>query len=318
MTNRMFILFVTAVAIVFALVALRVSNDYYLTAAYTVLQFVVLATAWNILGGYTGYVNFGSAAFFAIGAYSTVALHKAFEAPIPIVIIAGTVAAGLAGLALGYLTMRLKGIFFSIASLALAVVLLTFVVNWQYVGGARGSYIILTDPVPLGLPRYTHLLFIIMTGLAAVSLMVARAIERSFIGEGLAAIRDDELAAESFGVPTLRLKLFAAVVSGGMMGMAGTTFPYFVSYIEPSAVFNLSYAINSIAMPLIGGMGSWLGPFVGAVLLGTVQQVVQVSISSAWNLLIVGGLLVSFVTLAPQGIVGGIKSLLASGKRHAK
>lgn len=318
MTNRVFILCVSAVAIIFSLVALRVSNDYYLTAAYTILQFVVLATAWNVLGGYTGYVNFGSAAFFAIGAYSTVLLHKAFEAPILVSVVAGTVAAGLAGLGLGYLTMRLKGIFFSIASLALAVVLLTFVVNWQYVGGARGYYIILTGPVPFGLPRYTQLLFIVMTGFAAASLIVARAIERSFIGEGLAAIRDDELAAESFGVPTLQLKLFAAVVSGGLMGMAGTTFPYFVSYIEPTAVFNLSYAINSIAMPLIGGMGSWIGPLVGAVLLGTVQQVVQVSISSAWNLLIVGGLLVGFVTLAPQGIVGAVKSLLAWGKRHAK
>jgi branched-chain amino acid transport system permease protein len=88
------------------------------------------------------------------------------------------------------------------------------------------------------------------------------------------------------------------------MGMAGTTYPYFVSYVEPASTFNLSYAVNSIAMPLIGGMTTWVGPLIGALLLGTVQQVVQVTISSAWNLLIVGVLLVLFVTLAPEGIMG--------------
>jgi branched-chain amino acid transport system permease protein len=128
------------------------------------------------------------------------------------------------------------------------------------------------------------------------------------IGRGLAAIRDDETAAECSGVPTLRLKLLSAAVSGALMGMAGTTLPYYLSYVEPSAAFNLSYAVNSIAMPLIGGMTSWLGPLIGAVLLGTVQQVVQVTVSSAWNLLIVGVLLVGFVTLAPNGIIGWIEA----------
>jgi branched-chain amino acid transport system permease protein len=90
------------------------------------------------------------------------------------------------------------------------------------------------------------------------------------------------------------------------MGMAGTMFPYYLSYVEPSAVFNLSYAVNSIAMPLIGGMTSWLGPVIGAVLLGIAQQVIQVTISSAWNLFIVGVLLVLFVTLAPNGIIGWV------------
>jgi branched-chain amino acid transport system permease protein len=90
------------------------------------------------------------------------------------------------------------------------------------------------------------------------------------------------------------------------MGMAGTTFPYYLSYVEPSAAFNLSYAVNSIAMPLIGGMMTWAGPLIGALLLGTVQQLVQVTVSSEWNLLIVGALLVLFVTIAPSGIMGWV------------
>jgi branched-chain amino acid transport system permease protein len=292
MTNRSFA--AAAFAIAFAIVAASqlIPNDYYFSAAYTVLQFVILATAWNILGGYTGYVNFGSAAFFATGAYTTVFLYKAFHAPLPVVIVAGTLVAGLLGLGVGYLTLRLRGVFFAIATLALAVVLYTFVVNWDYVGGARGAYILQPRDVAFGLRRYVHLLYSAMVLMTAFALVVARAIETSRIGRGLAAIRDDELAAECAGVPTLRLKIFSATVSGALMGMAGSTFPFYLSYIEPSAAFNLSYAVNSIAMPLIGGMMSWVGPVIGAILLGTVQQVVQVTISSAWNLLIVGVLLV--------------------------
>jgi branched-chain amino acid transport system permease protein len=308
MRNRTFVAVVVVAAIAVIAASRLVTNDYFFSAAYTVLQFVILATAWNILGGYTGYVNFGSAAFFAVGVYTTVFLNKALHAPLPLMIAAGTVVAGLLGLGVGYLTLRMRGVFFAIATLALAVVLFTFVVNWDYVGGARGAYIILPREVPFGLPRYVHLLFVAMVLMAALALIVARAIERSFIGRGLAAIRDDEIAAECSGVPTLRLKLLSATVSGALMGMAGTTLPYYLSYVEPTAAFNLSYAVNSIAMPLIGGMTTWLGPLIGAVLLGTVQQVVQVTVSSAWNLLIVGVLLVAFVTLAPNGIIGWMEA----------
>jgi branched-chain amino acid transport system permease protein len=306
MSNRTFAAAAFAIAIAIVAASRFIPNDYFFSAAYTVLQFIILATAWNILGGYTGYVNFGSAAFFATGAYSTVFLYKALQPPLLVMIVTGTLAAGLLGLAVGYLTLRMRGVFFAIATLALSVVLYTFVVNWDYVGGARGAYILQPRDVPFGLPRYIHLLYAAMVLMTASALVVARAIEMSTIGQGLAAIRDDELAAECAGVPTLRLKILSATVSGALMGMAGTTFPYYLSYVEPSAVFNLSYAVNSIAMPLIGGMMSWVGPVIGAVLLGTVQQVVQVTVSSAWNLLIVGVLLVVFVTLAPNGIMGWV------------
>jgi branched-chain amino acid transport system permease protein len=308
MSNAVFAAVALAVALALAAACQIVPNEFFFTAGYTVLLYVVLATAWNILGGYTGYVNFGSAAFFAIGAYTTVALYYAFQASLAVTIPAGMVVAGLAGLGLGYLTLRLRGVFFAIASLALAVVLFTFVVNWEFVGGARGAYILQPTEIPLGLSSYVHLLFDVELLMAAVALVVARAIENSTIGRGLAAIRDDELAAESAGVPTLRLKIFSAAVSGALMGMAGTTFPYYLSYVEPSSAFSLSYAVNSIAMPLIGGMMTWAGPLIGAVLLGTVQQLVQVTISSAWNLLIVGVLLVLFVTLAPNGIMGWVEA----------
>jgi len=305
--------FVIACALVAVFVfggARAAGNDYVFFAGYTVLQFVVLATAWNILGGYTGYVNFGTAAFFALGAYATVFFHKFYPMPVPVLVIIGAVVSGLVGLGMGYLTLRLRGAFFAIATLALAVVLQTLVVNWNYVGGARGAYVIRPADVPgLGLP-YIQYLFLIMLALAVIAIATARIIERSKLGYGFAAIRDDEMAAEASGVPTLRLKLIATTLSGALMGMAGAPFPYYIGYLQPSSAFALEYAVNSIAMPMIGGTTSWVGPLVGALLLGTLQQVTTVTISSAVNLLIVGVLLVSFVIIAPNGMVGLVRDFL--------
>jgi len=143
-----------------------------------------------------------------------------------------------------------------------------------------------------------------MLVLAAFSVCIARSIEHSKFGYGLATIRDDELAAEAAGVPTLKLKLIATALSGGLMGMAGAPLPYYVTYLDPSSGFNLAFAVNSIAMPLVGGTSMWLGPVVGAILLATIQQIATVTISSALNLLIVGVLMVGFVIAAPNGIVG--------------
>jgi branched-chain amino acid transport system permease protein len=274
-------------------------------AAYIVVQYIVLGTAWNILGGYTGYVNFGIAAFFALGAYSTVVMHKLTPwMPLPVMVLVGGVMAGLVGLGTGYLTLRLRGVFFSIATLALAVVVQTLFTNWDFVGGARGAYVVPPRFAPLIGGAYVEYLFVVMLGLCVVALATARAIERSALGYGFAAIRDDEAAAEASGVPTLRLKLIATVLSGAFMGMAGAPLPYYVSYLDPASGFNLNYAVNAIAMPLIGGTSNWLGPVVGAVLVGGLQQYVSVTISSALNVLITGLLLVGFVILAPQGIVG--------------
>ncbi|HEU4357052.1 MAG TPA: branched-chain amino acid ABC transporter permease [Xanthobacteraceae bacterium] len=303
MRTRVFFLILIAVAAVVFLGARLVGNDYVFFAGYTVLQFVVLATAWNILGGYTGYVNFGSAAFFALGAYATVFLHKSYPLPIPLLIVIGGIVSGIVGLGMGYLTLRLRGAFFAIATLALAIVLQTLVVNWDYVGGSRGAYIIRPNEIALIGP-YIQYLFLVMLALAVLALTIARGIERSRLGYGFATIRDDELAAEASGVPTLRLKLIATTLSGALMGMAGAPFPYYIGYLQPSSAFGLEYAVNSIAMPMIGGTTSWVGPLIGAILLGSLQQLATVTISSAVNLLIVGLLLVAFVIIAPNGIVG--------------
>jgi branched-chain amino acid transport system permease protein len=303
-----------AAALAAALVLSRViGNEYFFFAGYVVLQFVVLATAWNILGGYAGYVNFGSGAFFAAGAYTAVALFKAFEAPLLVQLVAAASLAGAMGFLVGALSLRLRGIFFSIATVAVAVICETIVNNWGFVGGARGTAILQPDP-PAFFGSYNRMLFVAMALFAVLAVALARFIETSWIGRGLRALRDSEEAAESVGVPTLKLKLLAASLSGALMGLAGAPFALYMSFIEPTSAFSLNYAVSALAMPIIGGTASWVGPVIGAVLLATAQQIVTVTVSSELNVLIVGLLLVVFVAAAPQGILGLARRLTRGAK----
>src|SRR5678816_2016352 len=165
------------IALAVLLASLKV-NPYLYFAGYVILQYVVIATAWNILGGYAGYVNFGTPAFFAMGAYTAVFLIRWVKAPLPVLILAGGLVAGLLGLGIGYLTLRLRGTFFSIATLALSVVLQTMIINWEYVGGSRGLSVIRPSGPPFG--SYVTFLFTVMLALAVVAVTTARFIERSW------------------------------------------------------------------------------------------------------------------------------------------
>ena len=296
------------------LVTWTVENEYYYNALYLILQGMLMAVAWNILGGFTGYVNFGSAGFFAIGAYTTVVLNKAFGLPLPLMILVAGLLGGLVGLGLGYLTLRLKGVFFAIATLAMAIVIETLVNNWSYVGGAKGSYL-LTPESHLWFDSYIQMLFVVMLLLTLAAVAVSRALSTSRLGRGLAAIRDDEVAAECSGVPTLRLKLVSTTIMGAMMSIAGAPFPFFVTFVDPTSAFSLFIAVNAIAMPMIGGTSHWSGPVIGALLVGATQEIVKVTVSSELNVLIVGVMLVTFISLAPQGIVGLARKYLRRGAR---
>src|SRR5258708_8571572 len=186
--RRTGVVFLVGVALVVAgmLVASLRVNPYFYFAACVILQYIVIATAWNILGGYAGYVNFGTPAFFAMGAYTAVFLIQSLRAPLPVLILAGGLVAALLGLGIGYLTLRLRGVFFSIATLALSVVLQTVIINWEYVGGSRGLSVIRPGGPPFG--SYGTFLFTVMVGLAVLSVIGARVIEGPWISRRLAAV----------------------------------------------------------------------------------------------------------------------------------
>jgi len=293
-----------ALAVVAAGAALPhlVSNSYVFYAGFITLQYVIVATAWNILGGYAGYVNFGAGAFVGLGIYSAVFLFKAIAAPLWLQVLGAAAAGGLLGLGMGYLTLRIQGVFFSIATLALTIVLNTIVVYWSFIGGARGATVL--APAPVWFPSIVSYVFFATLVLAVITVAVARWIERSWVWRGLAALRANEQAAECCGTPTLKLKLFAATVSGALIATAGAPYPYYASYVEPGSAFGLTIALNALAMPLIGGTRSWIGPVIGALLLSSIEQAATVTIPTEVNLLIVGLVLIGFVVAAPDGLLG--------------
>ena len=285
-----------------------IDNTFYFFVGYVMLQFVVLATAWNILGGYAGYVNFGTSAFFGIGVYTAVALFKAFALPLPLQIAAAAIVGAGLGVATGLMTLRLRGIFYSIATVALVIILETFVVNWKFVGGAAGMQIE-RPPVMAFFPSYERFLFVVAAVMVVIAIAVARYIEGSWIGRGLRAIRDDELAAECSGVPTLRVKLIACAISGALMCAMGAPNPMYQQFAIPGAAFDLPYSVSPLAMSLIGGTSHWLGPVLGAILLSATQQYLSVTISSELSLLALGLMLVLFVVGAPEGIIGLLRKV---------
>jgi branched-chain amino acid transport system permease protein len=290
-----------------------VSNQYPFFACYVILQFIVLAVAWSILGGYAGYVNFGTAAFFGMGVYTAVFLFKAVEAPLAVQIVAAAGVGALMGFALGLLTLRMQGIFFSIATIAATIIIETAITNWRFVGGAAG--IQLQRPaVTAPFDNYVEMLFFVQALLVVVAVATSRYIQRSWMGRGLQALKDDELAAECTGVPTLRLKLMACVISGALMCAAGAPAAMYLQYADPSSAFNLNYSVSVLAMSLIGGTAHWAGPVIGAIVLGTTQQLLTVTISSEVNVLVLGVMLVLFVVAAPEGIIGLVRK--ARGKRN--
>ncbi len=202
MSRNRFYIIVIALVIFSYLVTSLVENQYYFFAGFAILQLLVMALAWNILGGYAGYVNFGSAAFFGLGTYAAIVVLQLFGATLITQIIMGGCFAGVVGLATGYLTLRLRGVYFAIATLALLVVSETLIVNWDYVGGAAGAYVLpKKNPSILGLlivgktdalfGNYKELLFFLMCVIALITIVICRYIENSKFGRGLESLRDN-------------------------------------------------------------------------------------------------------------------------------
>lgn len=283
--------------------ALTVRNEYVFFAGFVILQFIVLATAWNILGGYAGYVNFGTSAFFGIGVYTAIFLLKAAAAPLLVQIAVAALVGAALGLGIGLLTLRLRGIFFSIATVAITIIAETLITNWKFVGGATGVQM-LRPPVTPPFDSYVKMLFVVLAVLVVIAVALARYVQDSKLGRGLRAVRDDEVAAESSGVPTLNLKLVACAISGALMCAAGAPSAMYLQFADPVSAFNLNYSVSALAMSLIGGTSHWIGPVLGAILLGTTQQLLTVTISSEINVLVLGLMLVLFVVAAPEGIIG--------------
>ena len=267
---------------------------------------VLLAMSLNLVIGYTGQLNLGQSGFFAIGAYVTTVLLKSYGWNFWLACVAAVLASGLVGLLLAAFAARLRGHYLGIASLGFAVIVYQILINWESVTkGVQGIYGI--KPPPLSIPGYPDLnfgnqaaLFYLVAGIALLVYLLLDNLLRSPIGETLRAIREDEISAASLGVNGAKWKAFSFSLSAAIAGLAGCFYPSFVGTLVPDA-FNTVESFTMLAMVVVGGMGTMIGPVVGAIVLTFLPELLR---GFGDLRLIVYGLALTLVVLfMPGGMV---------------
>ena len=289
--------------IALAIYPLVVTNHFFLHLSIMALMYGLLGMSWNLLGGYTGQISFGHAAFFGTGAYTSSILLLRFGISPWLGMFVGAVFAVLLSLPLGWLTFRLRGPYFALATLAFAEVVRVIVYNWDSVTGGGDGLNILADLG--GIVRFYY----IILAITVVGVLVMRGCVRSRWGYFLNAIREDEDAAEALGVPATRTKLIVLAISAFFVALAGSFFASYQLYINPDLVYESQISVQMIVVTVVGGIGTFEGPIVGALLIVPLSEYFR-GLSPVANPLIYGLFIVVFMLFLPEGIVSRVRHLL--------
>ena len=267
-------------------------------------SYVVMASGWNILGGFAGYISLGHNVFFAIGGYAAGMLLARFGLSTILTAPLAGLVAGIVGYLIGRITLRVRGPSFIISSLALVMIFRILFENWQFVGGAAGLALPANDlPVHWSkLPYYYA--FIVM---AAFSLWLAFRIRHSKFGLALRAIAKDEVKAESAGIDTRGCKVLAFALSAFLVGMAGAVWGEYLTYIRPNIYLLILISVNMVLMCILGGRGTVAGPAIGAVLIVAFNEFFVATLgASEINILATGLVMLLALMFFPLGIVGSL------------
>jgi len=293
-----------------ALPVVGLQEGFYMSLVSEMFLFAVLALSWDLIGGQTGYPSFGQMAFFGIGAYTTAILFKDFSGVFPsavagdplLLLLATLIAAGLlatvaAGL-IGMVVLRLRGGYFAIATLGILLAIQQVTRNLEITGGASGKILF---EGPTGTQFYYLFL-----GLLVAEVVVVYYLSNTRFGYVLNAIRDDEEKAVAMGVNTAYYKTAAWMIAALFTGLVGGTWSLFNTFVNPMTAYNGAWNVELIAMALLGGSGTVLGPVLGGF--GLHFAVVQIdALFSGWQLVVLGSVVIGTVILFPQGIVGAIE-----------
>jgi branched-chain amino acid transport system permease protein len=292
-------------------------SSYALGVFILIFFYAYLGQSWNILTGYTGMISLGHALFVGIGAYVSVYLAMAFGLSPWIGMWVGGICAGLIGLAIGYLGFRfgLKGVYFVLLTIAFAEIGRLVFLHLKAFGSFQGLFIT---------PRFAFAnmhfkgnipYYYIGLGYVIFSLVVVRLIERSKIGRYMVALREDEDAAESLGVDVFRYKMISIFISAFMTSLAGAFYANYLYYLHPGTIMSMAFSIEIILRPIIGGLGTALGPVIGSLLITPLGELSRSYFSQAGyeglHLVIYGFLLVAVVLFFPRGVISYIRKWLA-------
>ncbi|MBI3089330.1 MAG: branched-chain amino acid ABC transporter permease [Candidatus Tectomicrobia bacterium] len=272
-----------------------VSSAYLTTLQLIIFMYICLASSWNLISGYVGYVSFGHVVFFGVGAYVG-GIAMAHGTAWPLAVLFAGLGAALLAVVIGYPCLRLRGAYFAIAMLAVNELVRILVLAFEGITkGATGLYL---RPI-----ENNRIMYYAMAVVAAAVVLTARSLNRSKFGLRLMAIREDEVAAEVMGIDTTRLKVYAFILSAFFPGLAGALFARYQSFIDPESSFAVLTTIQMIIMTLFGGKGTVLGPVLGAVVLSIFAELVWVRFPFLHQS-IFGLLIVTIVLLMPNGVLG--------------
>lgn len=273
---------------------------YFLVLVTTIFMNLALAESWTILGGYAGYLSFGHATFFGIGAYTTgILLLKLGWNPFLTFPLAGLLAAAFT-LLIAYPLLKVRGAYFAVITMLVALVVGLVLKNIPFLGGTTGLFL----PAPrIPIDANRMLFYYAMMALAALATGVAAWVQHSKLGAGLAAIRQNEAVAEAVGVNTTQVKIVAFVLSAFMTGLVGGIYSYMRSYISTDMAFDLHVSTGMFVMALFGGSQQWTGPVVGAFVLSIVGEILTVTIGAEAARIAYGLFLIVIILLMPQGVV---------------
>lgn len=293
-------LLLIGLVVVLALFPLVQPPIHFISFLFLVFLYIILAESWNLIGGFAGYLSFGHVAFFGIGTYTSAILFakmglSPFFGALPAGVMASLVAWGV-----GFPCLRLRGPYFAVVTLCFAFIVDLVVKNWTFVGGSEGLHLKLVE-MEIRLSR--SIFYEIYLGLAVVTVVFACWVQHSRMGFGLCAIREDEEVAQTLCVPTARVKLRAFVLSAFFPGVAGGLYAYYISYVHPDVVFDISISILIVLMALFGGGASWVGPVLGAASLSIVNELLSTYMKPEIARMIYGAMFVLVILFMPDGIV---------------
>ena len=288
------------------------ANPFILSVGVVIMSYAVLATSWNFVGGFTGYISLGHAAYSGLGAYATglLIIHTGIN-PWLGMLLGGLLVAVLA-VPIGIASLRVRGASFVIVSIALVLILLLVFQSWgSFTGGSNG----LRVPRPFGpevlRPEQHERFFYLHAALLAVALLVWWLIDRSRFGTGLKAIREDEDKAQALGVPTFTYKLIAFVVSAFFTALGGGLYALWFGFLDPIFQFSILVGSYMVLMSLLGGIRSLFGPLLGAVIVGYAVEYFKNQYGDTQFHLVAMGLLLGLVVLfMPDGIIPAVTNLV--------
>ena len=304
MNKRVLTIFVVVGAALAVLPLLKLPA-FYESFLYLVFHWVVLATSWNILSGYSGYFSFGHGAFFGLGMYTTAVLAGKFNWPFLYTLPMAALVPALFGVGLGAVVFRLRrlrGELFGLLTLAVTFVIATIILNTPIDGGP-GVYLSAV-PIPAIGPSPSATFYLLALAMMMLVLWVAYYIYNARLGSGLFAIHDDEDVAEVQGVPTYRFKLQALAISSAFAGVAGGVHALFVSYVTAGEVFNIVVPLYVVLMSVLGGSRHWLGPAVGATAITALSYAFTAGDSAVVGRAAIGLILIVVILFMPDGILG--------------